>query len=64
MTSYIVGLRQKTRAKAVTIDAEDALIAALRAKHDNPEAVVTYVRKSNRRGDRRHPHEGLSEGKK
>lgn len=64
MTSYIVGLRQKTRAKAVTIDAEDALIAALRAKHDNPEAAITYVRKSNRRGDRRHPHEGLSEDQK
>ena len=64
MTSYIVGLRQKTRSKAVTIEAEDALIAALRAKHDNPEAVITYVRKSNRRGDRRHPHEGLSEAKK
>lgn len=63
MTSYIVGLRQNTRSKAVTIEAEDALIAALRAKHDNPEAVITYVRKSNRRGDRRHPHEGLSESK-
>jgi hypothetical protein len=64
MTSYIVGLRQNTHSKAVTIDAEDALIAALRAKHDNPGAVITYVRKSNRRGDRRHPHESLSEGKK
>ena len=64
MTSYIVGLRQKTHSKAVTIDAEDALIAALRAKHDNPEAVITYVRKSNRRGDRRHPHEGLPESKR
>jgi hypothetical protein len=64
MTSYIVGLRQRTRSKAVTIDAEDALIAALRAKHDNPEAVITYVRKSNRRGDRRYPHEGLPEGQK
>jgi len=64
MTSYVVGLRQRTRAKAVTIDAENALIAALRAKHDNPEAAITYVRKSNRRGDRRHPHEGLSEDKK
>jgi hypothetical protein len=49
MTSYIVGLRQKARPTAVTIEAEDALIAALGAKHDNPEAVITYVRKSNRR---------------
>ena len=51
MTSYIVGLRQKARPKAVTIEAEDALIAGLGAKHDNLEAVITYVRKSNRRGD-------------
>ena len=64
MTLYIVGLRQKTCSKAITIEAEDALIAALRAKHDNSEAAITYVRKSNRRGDRRHPHEGLSEAKK
>jgi hypothetical protein len=54
MTSYIVGLRHKTQSKVLTVEAEDALIAALRAKHDNPEAVITYVRKSNRRGDRRH----------
>jgi hypothetical protein len=64
MTSYIVGLRHKTQSKVLTIEAEDALIAALRAKHDNPEAVITYVRKSNRRGDRRHPHGGLAESKK
>jgi hypothetical protein len=63
MTSYIVGLGHKTRSKAITIEAEDALIAALRAKHENPEAVITYVRKTNRRGDYRHPHEGLPERK-
>jgi hypothetical protein len=59
MTSYTVGLKLGTRVKAVTIEAEDALVAALRIKLENPEALVTYVRKSNRRGDRRHPHEGL-----
>lgn len=59
MITYIVGLRHRTGSKVLTIDAEDALVAALRAKHENPEAVITYVRKSNRRGDRRHPHEGL-----
>jgi hypothetical protein len=32
MTLYIVGLRHKTRSKVLTIEAEDALIAALRAK--------------------------------
>jgi hypothetical protein len=59
MTSYTVGLKLGTRAKALTIDAEDALVAALKIKLENPEALVTYVRKSNRRGDRRHPHEAL-----
>jgi hypothetical protein len=44
----------------VIVDDEDALLAALRAKHENPDAVITYVRKSNVRGDRRHPHETLT----
>ncbi len=57
MTSYTVGLKLGMRAKVLTIEAEDALVAALKIKLENPEALVTYVRKSNRRGDRRHPHE-------
>ena len=60
MTSYTVGLKKGTRSKAVSVDGDDALIAALRVKLDNPAAMITYVRKSNRRGDRRHPHEGLT----
>jgi hypothetical protein len=59
MTMYTIGLRLRTHAKAFTIEAEDALVAALKAKLENPEALITYVRKANRRGDRRHPHEGL-----
>ena len=59
MTTYTVGLRLQTRAKALTIDAEDALLAALKIKLENPEAHINYVRKSNMRGDRRHPHEAL-----
>ncbi|MBV9529802.1 MAG: hypothetical protein JO283_01700 [Bradyrhizobium sp.] len=59
MTMYTVGLRLGTRTKALTIEAEDALLAALKSKLENPEALITYVRKSNQRGDRRHPHEGL-----
>jgi hypothetical protein len=60
MTIYTVGVKLRARNKAVTIEAEDALLAALKIKLENPEALVTYVRKSNRRGDRRHPHESLS----
>jgi hypothetical protein len=59
MTMYTVGMKLGTRAKALTIEAEDALLAALKSKLENPEALITYVRKSNERGDRRHPHEGL-----
>ncbi len=45
MTLYIVGLRYKTRSHALTIEAEDALIAALKAKHAKPDATITYVEK-------------------
>ena len=56
MTEYTVGLRLGNRSQALTIEAEDALIAALKVKHNHPEAVISYVRKSNRRGDLRNPH--------
>ena len=59
MPTYTVGLKLGARARALTIEAEDALLAALKIKLENPEALITYVRKSNRRGDRRHPHEGV-----
>jgi len=61
MTRYTVGLKTGSISKALTVEAEDALIAGLRAKLGNPTAVITYVRKSNRRGDRRHPHEDLAD---
>jgi len=63
VTQYIVGLRHKTRSAAITIEAEDALIAALKVKQANPEATITYVRKSNKRGDYRHPHEQFADKK-
>ena len=63
MTTYTVGLRLLTRTKALTIEAEDALPAAVKIKLENPEALITYVRKSNRRGDRRHPHDTLQNKK-
>ena len=52
---YAVGLRLKEKSGHVVVDAEDALIAALKAKQDQPEAAITYVRRQNRRGDARHP---------
>jgi hypothetical protein len=55
---HTVGMKIDKRSYHVVIEAEDALIAALRAKHDRPDAVITYARKTNRRGDRRHPQAG------
>ena len=43
MTEYIVGLRHGKRSEVLTIEAEDALIAALKAKHSHPEALISYV---------------------
>jgi hypothetical protein len=58
---YMVGTRTGRRAAAVAVEAEDALVAALKVKHENPAAVITYVRKHNERGDRRHPHPNVAE---
>jgi hypothetical protein len=52
---YIVGLKLNGKAGHVTVPAEDALIAALKAKTQAPESTITYVRRQNKRGDARHP---------
>jgi hypothetical protein len=57
---YAVGIKLGTKADQMTVEAEDALIAALKVKATHPEAAITYVRKQNARGDRRHPHAGQS----
>jgi hypothetical protein len=57
---YMVGTKAANRSASVEVEAEDALIAALKVKHENPSAMITYVRKSNERGDRRHPHPDLA----
>jgi hypothetical protein len=53
---YAVGVKLRGKTDQMTVEAEDALIAALRVKVAHPEAAITYVRKQNVRGDRRHPH--------
>ena len=57
---YMVGMKASDKTRSVTVEAEDALIAALKVKHDNPTAMITYVRRHNERGDRRHPHDPSS----
>jgi hypothetical protein len=56
---FTVGLKLKGKADHVVVDAEDALVAALKVKTERPEAVVMYVRPQNRRGDTRHPSHTL-----
>jgi len=56
---FVVGLKLKGRNDHLTVDAEDALIAALKAKAKEPESTVMYVRRQNKRGDSRHPSAGL-----
>jgi len=53
---YAVGIKIGNRTDQMTVEAADALIAALEVKAAHPEAAITYVRKQNARGDRRHPH--------
>ena len=57
---YTVGINVDGKQGAVTVDAADALIAALMVKHERPNAAINYVRKRNARGDRRHPHRKLA----
>ena len=56
---FTVGMNLGGRSRTVNVEAEDALIAALKVKHENSEAIINYVRKCNKRGDQRHPHKQL-----
>ena len=58
---YAVGLKSNGRSSHMVVDAEDALVAALKVKAGNPEALITYVRRQNRRGDTRHPARELGQ---
>ena len=42
---FTVGLNLKGKADRIMVDAEDALIAALKVKAERPEALITYVRR-------------------
>jgi len=57
---FTVGVNIAGERRTVTVSAEDALIAALKVKHQEPQATINYVRRSNRRGDRRHPHRSVA----
>jgi hypothetical protein len=54
---FAVGYKLNGKTGHAIIDAEDALIAALRVKAQRPEATITYARRQNKRGDARHPEQ-------
>lgn len=56
---YAVGRKLPTGNDHVVVDAEDALVAALKAKLEQPAASITYVRRNNKRGDARHPAQAI-----
>jgi hypothetical protein len=56
---FAVGYRAQGKASHVVVDAEDALIAALKVKMQHPDALIAYVRRENKRGDSRNPTPGL-----
>jgi len=60
---FTVGFKANGKAEHVTVEAEDALIAALRVKEEHPDGLIMYVRRQNRRGDSRHPPLTLSDAK-
>jgi hypothetical protein len=59
-STFTVGLHVGGARHSVTVVAEDALMAALKAKLEQPAAAINFVRRSNRRGDRRHPHDAMA----
>jgi hypothetical protein len=60
-SQFTVGINVSGRGERVVVRAEDALIAALKVKAERPDASITYVRRLNRRGDKRHPPQRLNE---
>jgi len=55
---FAVGFKVADKTGHVVVDAEDALVAALKVKIQRPAALITYVRRENKRGDSRHPARG------
>jgi hypothetical protein len=58
---YMVGTRTAGKSASVTVEAEDALMAALKVKHENPAAVIAFVRNHNEWGDCRNPYRSVAE---
>jgi hypothetical protein len=60
-SQFTVGITIEGKGDRVVVRAEDALVAALKVKAERPAAAITYVRRLNRRGDKRHPPHRLAD---
>ena len=60
-SQFTVGISVEGKGDRIVVRAEDALVAALKVKAERPGAIITYVRRLNRRGDQRHPPHRLNE---
>ena len=49
---FAVGLKANGKSEHTVVDAEDALVAALKVKMQRPDAEIMYVRRANRRDAR------------
>ena len=58
---FTVGFKLQGRTDHVIVEAADALAAALEVKAQRQDALIIYVRRSNKRGDARHPAHGLTQ---
>jgi hypothetical protein len=58
---FMVGLKLNGQTDHILVDAQDALIAALKIKTEYPDAIVMYVRPQNRRGDARNPSHAFAD---
>ena len=55
MMCFTVGYKLEGTGHHIKVDAEDALMAALKVKIEHSRALIMYVRPQNKRGDARHP---------
>jgi hypothetical protein len=60
---FTVGLKADGKADHTVVDAEDALVAALKVKMQRPQAEILYVRRANKRGDARNPAGALKKAR-
>ena len=57
---FAVGFKLEGKTGHVVVEAEDALIVALKVKMQRPEALISYVRQQNKRGAARYPMRRLN----